>query len=108
VPWLKDELAKTPPGTLLIWDRIYGVYNADTARSIHDTDILAAGWVEVFPKIPGLSQISDQERAVLDRHEHGASFSFSATQPRDASDDTRMWRVFVSPADATSLPAALR
>lgn len=111
VPWLKDELAKTPPGTLLIWDRIYGVYNADTARSIHDTDILAAGWVEVHPKITGLSQLSEEERATLNRHEHGASLDLTSTQPHDQALDgamAGMWRVFVSPADADSLPPALK
>src|SRR4029079_8708376 len=44
--WRKDNVAKAPPGTLLIWDPVYGVYNSDQVRLVKLQDIRAAGWIE--------------------------------------------------------------
>jgi len=49
--WKKNIVADAPPGTLLIWDPIYGVFNSDTARSITEKEIRDAGWVEI-PDLP--------------------------------------------------------
>jgi hypothetical protein len=42
--WRKDILEALPPGTILVWDPIYGIYNADAARSITVEELLKAGW----------------------------------------------------------------
>lgn len=44
--WRKDVVAAAPPGTLLVWDPIYGLRNADTARVVTIEEIQAAGWIE--------------------------------------------------------------
>jgi hypothetical protein len=45
VEWKETTLAQKPPGTLMVWDPIYGVFNSDAARSITLEEIEAAGWV---------------------------------------------------------------
>ena len=45
VEWKESTLAAKPPGTLMVWDPIYGVFNSDAARSITLEEIEAAGWV---------------------------------------------------------------
>jgi hypothetical protein len=42
--WKKSVIDTVPPGTLLIWDPIYGVYNSDTQRSIKVDELLNDGW----------------------------------------------------------------
>jgi hypothetical protein len=43
--WKQSTVAAPPPGTLLIWDSIYGVFNADQNRSVSLVDIKSAGWL---------------------------------------------------------------
>ncbi len=43
--WKETVLAERPPGTLMVWDPIYGVFNSDAARSITLEEIEAAGWI---------------------------------------------------------------
>jgi hypothetical protein len=43
--WKQSTDAAPPPGTLLIWDSIYGVFNADQNRSVSLVDIKSAGWL---------------------------------------------------------------
>jgi len=43
--WTRQTIATTPPGTVLIWDPMYGYYNSDLNRSITAPAIDAAGWV---------------------------------------------------------------
>jgi len=45
VEWKESTLAQKPPGTLMVWDPIYGVFNSDVARSITLGEIEEAGWV---------------------------------------------------------------
>src|SRR5439155_11727958 len=45
--WRKETIAKAPPGTMLVWDRIYSSANADVDRVISLNDIVAAGWVAI-------------------------------------------------------------
>lgn len=45
VEWSESVLAEAPPGTLMVWDPIYGVFNSDAARSITLAEIEAAGWL---------------------------------------------------------------
>jgi len=55
VEWLQSTLKAKPPGTLMVWDPIYGVFNSDAQRSIKLEEIEAAGWVpkEMPPEIEG-------------------------------------------------------
>jgi hypothetical protein len=43
--WHQQTIQSPPPGTILIWDPVYGKYNSDAARSITRDEIEAAGWV---------------------------------------------------------------
>jgi hypothetical protein len=43
--WTKKTVDNPPPGTILIWDSVYGVYNADTGRSVPLKEIINAGWI---------------------------------------------------------------
>lgn len=43
--WRKETIDRMPPGTLLIWDPVYGVFNADRNRSVPKDEIERAGWV---------------------------------------------------------------
>jgi hypothetical protein len=44
--WRKSVVAKAQPGTLLVWDPIYGLSNADDKRVVTLDQIRAAGWIE--------------------------------------------------------------
>jgi hypothetical protein len=39
------SVAQAPPGTLMIWDEVYGPYNSDADLVVRLADIVAAGWV---------------------------------------------------------------
>jgi hypothetical protein len=43
--WTQQTVADAPRGTLLVWDPIYGVYNADAKRSVDRDLIENSGWV---------------------------------------------------------------
>jgi hypothetical protein len=45
--WTKSVIDAAPPGTILIWDSVYGVFNADTTRSVTLSEITAAGWIPI-------------------------------------------------------------
>ena len=49
VDWQRRTIAAVPPGTLLVWDRIDGLYNADASRSVSLDDVRRAGWVPMPP-----------------------------------------------------------
>jgi hypothetical protein len=44
--WGKATVAKAPPGTVLVWDPDYGMFNADASRVVSLDEIHAAGWIE--------------------------------------------------------------
>ena len=47
VDWRKPTIQKAIPGSLMIWDPIYGVYNSDASRSIPKDQLpqlLSGGW----------------------------------------------------------------
>lgn len=45
--WGPKEIARRPPGTILIWDPVYGLYNADATLSVTTRQIEEAGWREI-------------------------------------------------------------
>jgi hypothetical protein len=44
--WRKETVAKCPPGTLLVWDHDYAMFNSDRNRIVTVEEILNAGWIE--------------------------------------------------------------
>jgi hypothetical protein len=44
IPWTKPVINARPPGTLLIWDRVGGLFNSDENRKITLDEIRKAGW----------------------------------------------------------------
>lgn len=85
-----DVLDNPPPGVALIWDPIYGQYNADSrlARTMHELE--AAGWVpvHVFARIaPTIAT--------------GAINRLARTVQ---SDEVGEWIVFFSPRDIDGRP----
>ncbi len=46
VDWKKSSIDAVPPDTLLVWDRVDGLFNADARRSIPLDEIRRDGWVE--------------------------------------------------------------
>jgi hypothetical protein len=51
----RDLLANPPPRTILVWDPIYSMYNADMRRSVGIDELKQYGWVELenSPEIGG-------------------------------------------------------
>jgi hypothetical protein len=47
--WRRPIVEAAPEGTILIWDPMYGIYNADAERSIPLEEIRRAGWIELNP-----------------------------------------------------------
>jgi hypothetical protein len=54
VEWHRDKLLNPPPGTILIWDPVFSVYNADRERSITEAELRAAGWTDADMNLPTL------------------------------------------------------
>jgi hypothetical protein len=75
--WHQRHVSPPPPGTLLVWDAVYGVYNADQDRSISLNEIRAAGWVE---------DASILSRLNLNADEGGPWRIFRSPDPAVASD----------------------
>ncbi len=46
LPWGRDLIDRAPDGTMILWDRVYGVYNSDAKRSVSLEGIKADGWIE--------------------------------------------------------------
>ena len=44
--WRKESAAKPIAGTMLIWDPVYALHNADANRVVTLEEIEAAGWIE--------------------------------------------------------------
>ena len=74
VEWTKENVDHPPPGTMMVWDAMYGQYNSDQKRVVPLDEILRAGWVPIHPP------------AVETRTRNG---------PSD-------WRIFLSPSGASA------
>jgi len=44
--YVREKVAPPPPGTILLWDPVYSLYNSDHRRSIPLEELLEAGWVK--------------------------------------------------------------
>ncbi|CAN5452313.1 hypothetical protein BH09PLA1_BH09PLA1_19070 [soil metagenome] len=50
--WRRDLIAHPRPGTVLLWDWVYGTHNSDRQRIVEPAEIIAAGWIPVrLPRI---------------------------------------------------------
>jgi hypothetical protein len=78
VEWTRANVEHAPPGTLMVWDAMYGVYNSDDKRVVPLDAILRAGWVPV--PAPAVT---------------------TATRERPSD-----WHIFLSPLDSSNKPAA--
>jgi hypothetical protein len=47
-PWTRSTIQDIPPGTVLIWDPVYALYNADRRLSVTLEQIEQAGWVRIL------------------------------------------------------------
>lgn len=80
VEWRRDLIAHPRPGTVLIWDWVYGTHNSDRERVVQPDEILQAGWIPI--RVPLL--------------EDGWTNRPST------------WMVFISPEPAEGAPATQR
>ena len=53
VDWKRSTIDTVPPGTLLVWDRVDGLFNADARRSIPLDELRRDGWVEMRTPFTG-------------------------------------------------------
>jgi hypothetical protein len=51
VEWRKDELDHPKPGTLVIWDPMYSIYNSDAKRSVPVDELRQAGWIDITDNV---------------------------------------------------------
>ena len=49
------------PGTVLVWDPVYGTHNADAERVVTLEEIRAAGWIERPELAEPINQIGDSD-----------------------------------------------
>lgn len=50
--WHRQKLATTTPGTIIVWHRIYSMYNSDDKRIVPMEDLEKAGWINITDRIP--------------------------------------------------------
>lgn len=81
-PWGQGTVRDKPPGTLMIWDPVYGLYNSDAKMSVTTEQIEQAGWQE----IPWPLENPPPRRAWSENNHLNSPF------PGDT------WRLFVSDA----------
>jgi hypothetical protein len=80
----------------LIWDPVYGVYNATGDHSIHIKDLLDAGWI-ADPKVEAMLN------RPIDRPENADSLMNLVPQPSPGQ-----WHVFLSPTTQSRRPTVVR
>jgi hypothetical protein len=72
--YVRGKLDPAPPGTILVWDPVYSLYNSDARRSIAVEELLASGWVETLqdsPFVPSGWRILVSEPATAPRASDG-------------------------------------
>jgi hypothetical protein len=89
VDWTRQAVENPPPGTVLVWDPIYGPRNAHVDRALTAEEITKAGWVPM-PELDGrLAQTVD------------AAVATPTPDPAERIAVGGGWRVFVSAARGT-------
>ncbi len=83
--WKREIVKAGPPGVILIWDPIYGVYNSDNNLSMQIEEIVEAGWipVQVFE-----AELTDAEKS-----------KFSQWAHKFERDQLKEWYLLLSPRD---------
>ena len=72
--YVRGKLDPPPPGTIVVWDPVYSLYNSDARRSIAVEELLASGWVETLqdsPFVPSGWRILVSEPATAPRASDG-------------------------------------
>jgi hypothetical protein len=54
IDWRRDTLATPTPGTLLVFDPVYALFNADEKRKVTLENLIAAGWIDLTDNLPSL------------------------------------------------------
>lgn len=52
----RAAIVEPPPGTILVWDPIYSLYNADSERSIKVGELIEKGWLPAPEGFPAISE----------------------------------------------------
>ena len=90
VDWTRQAVENPPPGTVLVWDPIYGPRNAHADRALTADEIAKAGWVPMPELDARLARTVD---------------TAVATPTPDPAERIAVgggWRVFVGPAPKTA------
>jgi hypothetical protein len=56
VDWRRDVLAHVIPGTVLVYDPVYSIFNSDARRKVTLDDLTGAGWIDVTDRLPFFSK----------------------------------------------------
>ena len=89
IDWTREAVENPPPGTVLVWDPIYGPRNAHTDRALTSDEIVAAGWVPMPELDQRLARTVD------------AAVATPTPDPAERIAVGGGWRVFVSAARGT-------
>lgn len=84
--WRPQTVMAAPAGTLLIWDDVYSMFNADSTRKIEVKEIIEAGWVLVRVLKEETAPVKD---SVINR-----------MAQKVHNDQVGRWYIFLSPRDA--------
>ncbi|MGE5609440.1 MAG: hypothetical protein ACM359_09310, partial [Bacillota bacterium] len=85
VEWKLDTIQSAPPGTVMVWDPMYAIFNADSSRTIDIPDILAKGWVLV--------------RTLKEESRSSGSGPIARMADQIQKDEAGKWYIFLSPQD---------
>jgi hypothetical protein len=86
VEWKPETVMAGPAGTVLVWDPMYGMFNADAGRKVEVKDVLDAGWVLV-------KVLKEKEAKVKDT-------AIQRMAEKIHKDRVGRWYIFLSPRDA--------
>lgn len=93
--WDLETVRRAPGGTILIWDPIYGVYNATGDHSIRIKDLLDAGWIAD----PAVEAMLNRP---INRPESENPIHTLIPQPLPGQ-----WHIFLSPTTQTRRPTVV-
>ncbi|HEX2971607.1 MAG TPA: hypothetical protein VHP11_04710 [Tepidisphaeraceae bacterium] len=86
VEWNLETILSAPAGTVLVWDPMYGVFNADSSRTVGIPDILSKGWVLA-------KTLKEESRS-------SGSGPIARMADKIQKDEAGKWYIFLSPQDS--------
>jgi len=84
--WNPQTVLAAPAGTILVWDPLYAMLNADATRKVEINEVFESGWVLV-------RVLKEETAAVKDTMINRMAQSIQ-------KDEVGRWRIFLSPMDA--------